>query len=374
MPRHVTLEDLRRHAVARSLTRPTTLLRAINRLGFVQADPIRAPARAEDLILRHRVIGYRAGDLQRAYPRLPVEEDCLVNYGYLSRSLLKLLHPRQPKRPWDLATATQAQELLSYIEARGATHPRDVRSAFAHGRVLGHWGEELNAGTHLLDGLHYRGLLKVVRREAGTRVYEAVKHPPSDQTPDMCASQLVDLVVQIYAPLPARSLAYLVQLLGYGAPHLHAECRDALEQARRHCPQAEVNGVRWLWPGGEDPSSKRWRITDEVRLLAPFDPVTWDRLRFELLWRWPYRLEAYTPAAQRKYGHYALPLLWRDRVIGWANVSASRSANSTSPRLDVSLGFAEQRPQEAAFEQSLEAEVARLRHFLGHPSINSNES
>jgi len=51
----ITLDTLRRHALARSLFTPTTLPRAIARLGFVQADPIRAPARAQDLTLRHRV-------------------------------------------------------------------------------------------------------------------------------------------------------------------------------------------------------------------------------------------------------------------------------------------------------------------------------
>ena len=80
-----TLDDLRRYAVARTLFKPTTLARAIDRLGFVQADPIRAPARAQDLILRHRVAGYRAGDLERRYPRLAVDEDCLVNYGFVPR-------------------------------------------------------------------------------------------------------------------------------------------------------------------------------------------------------------------------------------------------------------------------------------------------
>ena len=66
-PRRSTLDDLRRYAVARSLFAPTTLARAIDELGFVQADPIRAPARAQDLTLRHRVKGYRAGDLERRY-------------------------------------------------------------------------------------------------------------------------------------------------------------------------------------------------------------------------------------------------------------------------------------------------------------------
>ena len=56
----ITHSDLRRFAVARSLFGPTTLKRALEQFGFVQADPIRAPARAQDLTLRHRVREYRA--------------------------------------------------------------------------------------------------------------------------------------------------------------------------------------------------------------------------------------------------------------------------------------------------------------------------
>ena len=96
----LTLDHLRRYAVARSLFKPTTLSRAIQRLGFVQADPIRAPARAQDLTLRHRVAGYRAGDLERRYPRLPLEEDFFVNYGFLPREHHQLMHPRKAREAW----------------------------------------------------------------------------------------------------------------------------------------------------------------------------------------------------------------------------------------------------------------------------------
>src|SRR6202011_749964 len=96
----ITLDDLRRFAVAQSLFTPTTLKRALQRLGFVQADPIRAPARAQDLMLRHRVTDYRAGDLERHYPRLGLEEDFFVNYGFLSRTHSALMHPRTPRRAW----------------------------------------------------------------------------------------------------------------------------------------------------------------------------------------------------------------------------------------------------------------------------------
>ena len=80
----LTLDDLRRYAATRTFFAPTTLKRALHKLGFVQADPIRAPARAQDLILRHRVKGYRVGDLERRYSALDVAEDFFINYGFVT--------------------------------------------------------------------------------------------------------------------------------------------------------------------------------------------------------------------------------------------------------------------------------------------------
>src|SRR6188472_2226407 len=107
-----TLDDLRRYGVARTLFKPTTLARAIDRLGFVQADPIRAPARAQDLILRHRVAGYRAGDLERRYPRLGVHEDFFINYGFVTDRVFRLMHPRRGQAPWSVTRGRHVKRLL----------------------------------------------------------------------------------------------------------------------------------------------------------------------------------------------------------------------------------------------------------------------
>src|SRR5450432_2059362 len=123
----ITLDDLRRFAVARSLFPPTTLGRALDRMGFVQADPIRAPARAQDLILRHRVKeGYRAGDLERLYGSLGVEEDFFTTYGFVTRAVQALMHPRPDLRgPAEGNQASPAAQrkrekmLLDFVEERG---------------------------------------------------------------------------------------------------------------------------------------------------------------------------------------------------------------------------------------------------------------
>ena len=357
-----TLDALRRYAIARTLFKPTTLPRAIQRLGFVQADPIRAPARAQDLTLRHRVKDYRAGDLERRYARLPVEEDCLVNYGFLPREHLALMHPREPRRVWDVATRRRAADVLAFVRERGPVHPREVDQHFAHGSVRNYWGGSSNASTQLLDGLHYRGLLRVQRRDAGIRVYAAVAHPPADDSVDgrmRRATALVDLIVRKYAPLPAASLTYLARLLGYGAPHLSTQIQAALRHARDTLPSCRIDGVTWYWPTGENPKSRRHAVDDQVRLLAPFDPVVWDRRRFELLWGWTYKFEAYTPASRRSFGYYALPMLWQERVIGWANVAVRAG------RVEAEFGYVERKPKGVAFRNALEDEMQRMTAFLG---------
>ena len=107
-----------------------------SRLGFVQADPIRAPARAQDLTLRHRVNGYRAGDLERRYARLAVEEDCLVNYGFLPRDAPGAdASAHAARAPGTRRRGSTAADVLAFIRERGPTHPRVVEREFAHGRT-----------------------------------------------------------------------------------------------------------------------------------------------------------------------------------------------------------------------------------------------
>ncbi len=358
--RSPVLADLRRYAISRSLFKPTTLPRAIAKLGFVQADPIRAPARAQDLTLRHRVTNYRAGDLERRYSKLPIEEDFFVNYGFVPRDWQALMHPRTARHPWSKARARQADAVLEFVRERGVVHPREVDAHFAHGKATNWFGGSSNASTQLLDGMHYRGLLRIARRESGVRLYAArdVSAPPAD--PAAAMDTLVDIIVNKYAPLPAATLAQLVVLLKFAVPHWQDARKAALARAKARLPQASVDGHTWYWPAGENPRSRRHVVSEAVRLLAPFDPVVWDRRRFEIFWDWAYRFEAYTPAPKRVRGYYALPLLWGDRVIGWGNLSV------VSGRLVPSFGYVEGRaPKAPAFRRALEEELGRMEGFLG---------
>lgn len=363
----ITLDDLRRFAVVRSLFKPTTLKRALDRLGFVQADPIRAPARAQDLILRHRVKDYHAGALERLYPQLDLEEDFFVVYGFLTNPIHALMHPRanagvpaEGSEPWPAARRKRARRLLQFVQERGTVHPREVDGYFSHGTVRNYWGGSSNATTHLLAAMHYRGMLRVAQRKRGVRIYAPHRHGPEPaNTAERLAriDALVDAAVRIYAPLPSPCLSDLVRRLRFAVPQWRSDLKNALTRAKQRLSHTRVDGVDWYWPAEEQVAGIE--PPGSVRFLTPFDPVVWDRDRFELLWGWQYRFEAYTPAPKRKLGYYAMPLLWRDRVVGWANLSVKKG------RLRSEFGYVESRaPRDRSFKSQLEAELDRMKFFL----------
>ena len=297
--------------------------------------------------------GYRVGDLDRGYPTLPLEEDHLYAYGFLARPLRRFLHPRSTVdgeyRPTGLAA-----EVLAYVRQHKEVHPRSLAATFGRTRVTNAWGGQSAATTRALEELHLHGLVRVTRRENGVRVYGPA--PPLEPVaPPRRARAVATLIARILAPVPEATLrATLPGHLSRGVGGRAAVVKALLSDGELAATQ--VDGVRYVWPA--DLSPVEGEPEGRVRLLAPFDPVVWDRRRFEHLWGWAYRFEAYTPAAKRRLGYYALPLLWRDRVIGWANCVRGPEG------VTVQTGFVDGAPRQRRFAAALEAEVARLTTFL----------
>ena len=345
---------LRGWAVHANFSQPLPLTEAISKLGFVQADPIRSPARAQDLILRQRVPGYCAGDLEAHYPRLDIEEDFLYAYGFLPRATWRLLHPK--RRPKLTALERRVHDLVLEL---GDVHPSALEAHLGARRAVNAWGGYSTASTRALHRLHWCGLLRVARREKGIRVYM-----PARSNDDFEASEperlrrLVMLVAGIFAPAPEPSLRQLLSHLNYSLTP-PTKTRPILAELLRTgaLEQAMMDGVNYVWPAGsfaEIPVEPPPR----VRILAPFDPLVWDRRSFEHLWGWPYRFEAYTPGPKRKLGYYAMPLLWRDRVVGWVNAGVSEG------KLTVEAGFTKRRPAGRDFKLAYGEEVASLAAAL----------
>ncbi|GIH16215.1 DNA glycosylase AlkZ-like family protein [Rugosimonospora africana] len=352
---------LRRQAVGWSLPqRPGTLAAALAAMEFVQADPIRAPARAQDLILRQRVRGYRAGGLDRHYPALDIDEDRLYAYGFVARRLRPILYPRRNVHAADGAfTLTdRAADVLAFVRERRIAHPRDVQAQFGQERVVNDWGGTSSATTLDLERLRHYGYLRVADRVAGVRRYELAPPLGDPLDPGDRLRAVALLIARTLAPVPEATLGTAVS---FAVPWIRPPggprggrpvIRDLL--ARGDLEAADVQGTRYVWPADLPPVE-----TDppaRVRFLAPFDPVVWDRQRFGQLWGWEYRFEAYTPVAKRQLGYYAMPLLWRDRVIGWVNCAGAGQ--------DVETGYVDRAPTGVRYAAALDAEIERLRTFL----------
>ena len=131
----------------------------------------------------------------------------------MPRELHTLMHPRTARQAWTKARWRQANAVLDFVRERGVVHPREVDAHFAHGKATNWFGGSSNASTQLLDGMHYRGLLRIARREGGVRLYAPREAHVAPADPAATMDTLVDIIVNKYAPLPERTLSQLVLLL-----------------------------------------------------------------------------------------------------------------------------------------------------------------
>ncbi|MBL8521998.1 MAG: YcaQ family DNA glycosylase [Betaproteobacteria bacterium] len=358
--RGMTPEELKRRAIAHTLFPRTDLIAAIERLGYVQADPIRAPARAQDLILFQRVQGYRAGGLEARYADLPVFEDSIFNYGFFPARVREALLPRALSPHWVAYMQSHAplrRRVLSYLKVQGEAHPRDIEAALNAGRRVNGWGGTSSAATLMLEGLHREGKVDVVRRDAGIRVYGRAPPRKAAMPATHRASALIRLMVNLYAPCPEGILLTMARSMQRTRPAADFDACYRRMVKRGELVTQRVDRTLYIWPhdGPADHAPH-----EGVRFLAPFDPLVWDRKRFAHLWGWDYRFEAYTPEAKRKMGYYALPLLWREDVVGWVN------ARVEGRRVIAQPGYVQPvaRAEKAAFKRAFDEELERFAAFL----------
>jgi hypothetical protein len=163
------------------------------------------------------------------------------------------------------------------------------------------------------------------------------------------------VLANIFAPAPLKSLKAVIARLRHAANGL-GNTGTALQELlnTEALMTATTDGITYVAPSFAIEAD----VAPVVRFLAPFDPVVWDRLRFEHLWGWSYRFEAYTPVKKRVRGYYSMPLLYGAEVIGWANASV------LAGKLEVDVGFVQARPKGASFSRELNSEIERLSEFL----------
>ena len=343
----------KKRVVAGTFPQFSRLRVALRETKFVQADPIRSPARAQDLMLRQRVSDYRAGDLEQSFQELEAEEGYLFAYGFMTPEVWRDLRWRPHRELKKLE-----QDVLQSVRESGEVHPRELDERFGRKSTTNAWGGKSLETKHVLERLHRHGYLRVSRREKGIRIYQA----PGDAIREAAPARdrycrLLLTTALVFGPTTRPFLLSEMR----SQNHLLPKRKDRLAAldslvGSGQLAEVEVAGETYLWRREDWMSDD---VPERVRVLAPFDPLVRDRDRFAQLWGWSYRFEAYVPAPKRERGYYAMPLLWRDEVIGWANASV------VDERLFVEFGYADKKPRSKSFRANAEAEIEAMALFLG---------
>lgn len=313
---------------------------ALAHLGYIQIDPINVCGRMHDLILRNRVAGYREGDLMRHLhgggARLPVPLRRAFEHHIPSTGILVAFTPdawphlraemrRRTRRPgaWS-GRLTPKQKalvprLLAEITARGPLSSEDFAET---GRARSVWGAATLAKA-TLQKLFFHGELLIAQRGEGNRRYydlpervlpPAVLHRPEPAAIDTARWEaLLKLRQRRLATLKRDEVplvADLVQPVAIeGCPPLY-------------CLRADLP----LLDDRARPGSATVVSPGEALLLAPLDPLIYDRRVTASLWSFDYTWEVYTPPTRRKRGYYALPVLAGTELVGHVDPKADRAA------------------------------------------------
>lgn len=337
--------------------------RNIARLNLHQIDSVNVLSRAHYLPAFSRLGAYDRALLDRAAWG-PKRQRRLFEYWAHEASLLPLaLHPLlrwrmaaadRGERGWTGLKAfaherrAEAEAILARIRAEGPMAASD----FEHGRSRSGWWEWGHT-KQALEWLFWAGhITTATRRGSFERVYDLSERViPADilalQTPEPAEAhrRLIELSARAHGAATAGDLRDYFRL----KPE---EAKAAIETLVEEGTLLPVTVAGWRQPAFVHAEARRPRRARGQALLAPFDPLIWERARTERLFAFHYRIEIYTPAEKRRHGYYVLPFLMDEALVARVDLKSDRQAGrliarsvhlepgappETHERLDVEL-------------------------------------
>ena len=323
----------------------------VRQAGCIQFDPVNVCGRNAELTLQSRVKGFTRDTLGA----LLYEDRTLIDYPDKNLAILPVedwpymeryrARARRGGEAFEGLAALEKQA-LDYIGAHGpvASDELPIRGSIAwHSSIhwSGNWHGESNAARSVLEQLYSTGAL-VIHHKRGTRkVYDlASRHiaPELLAAPDPLPEEPEHLAWRVGRRIGAVGMLWnrasdaWLGILGMCAPERTAAFEALL--ARREILPARVEGVRdALYIRAQDEPALRLamsdaRYTPRCEVIAPLDPLMWDRKLIRALFGFDYTWEIYTPAEKRKFGYYVLPLLWGEGFAGRVEAVADAQAGA----------------------------------------------
>ena len=329
---------------------------AIRHMGYVQMDPIDVCGKMHDLILRNRLADYRPDDLMRAlyepsrrnlFDHYIPQRGILVampvsDYPFIMRAMQRRRKREGYGGALDAAQQKLARVILRRISEEGPLGAADFANAE---RSQTGWGTTGTLAKTTLDKLFFHGRLLVSRREKFRRFYDLPERI---------------LPKEIYEARPATAREETRWLV---MERLRQRRLVRLSNTHRSLVEKVIQPVRI------DGSAPLYCLKDDVALfeqpprqrppllVAPLDPVVYDRAVTRTVWDFDYTWEVYTPPAKRQRGYYALPLIADGTIIGHIDPRADRKTDTLIARTNV------------ADESLVHATLPDLMRFLGLSKI-----
>lgn len=353
--------DARRIAVRAQLLGaepPTSLLDVVRHLTLLQFSPTAAVAPSAHLVAWSRLgSAYSPGELDAAlaggalveYQGMirPAEDVSLYRADMARRDSARageVAGWRRSVRDWVLANDACRRDILDRLASSGPLPARDLPDTCEVPWQSTGWTNNRNV-LRLLEFMEVRGDVAVAGRRKGERQWDLASrvYPDDPAVPADEASRTRN-------ELRLRSLG----IARANGPECAVEPQDVGEAGE----PAVVEGVKGTWR--VDPALPGQPFAGRVALLSPLDRLVYDRKRMVELFEFDYQLEIYKPAAKRRWGYFALPILYGDRLVGKLDATADRAAGAL--RVDAIH-------QDVAFDKTMtdavNEEIEDLAYWLG---------
>ena len=318
----LTKEEARRIAVRAQLLdapRPNELLAVVQQLTLLQIDPTAAVAPSADLVAWSRL----GSAYQPAHLRQALEQDrTLFEHNALVRPMSDLGLYLAGAADWPSYESTRAwirdndrfrRDILGLLRSSGPLTSRDIPDTCVAPWASTGWTNNRNV-TQMLEFLMMRGEVAIAGRVARERLWDLAERVyPADVD--------VPSVDEANRRKNERRLASL----GIARQTARAMPMEPVHVGEAGEP-AVVEGVKGEWR--IDPAYLGDEFDGRTALLSPFDRLVHDRVRAEELFDFEYTLEMYKPAAKRRWGYFALPVLHEDRLVGKVDATADRKASA----------------------------------------------